>query len=320
MRARNILLNLALVACALVSARAQVTVDIGLKRNLYVRYEPLICTVSITNASGRTLELADTAREKWFGFEITTLDGRPIPPINPDYSNEPMRIDNGQTIKRSINLAPLFPINEFGTYRISASVYSSQLGKYFPSPTLNVDITEGRKLREDFVGVPEGAGNGSNRTFTLLAHRLSRTTVLYLRVEDKDAGVIYCTTQLGRYLLSGTPDVKFDNANRIHILQNAAPKAFLLSVFDINGKVVKQQGYQAGADRPHLVKQPDGSIAVADGTPYDVNAKPPEETLPKLEDRPVPLPTPQGKTKAQEKDADKRPEALLNEGGPTGRQ
>ncbi len=313
MHARKLLLSALLLASALVSARAQITVDIELKRSLYVRYEPLICTVSITNTSGRTLDLADTAREKWFGFEIRTLDGRPIPPINPDYTNAPMQIQNQQTIKRSINLAPLFPISEFGTYRISAAVYSSQLGKYFTSPTMNVDITEGRKLREDSVGVPEGAGPGTTRTFTLLAHRLSRTTVLYLRVEDKDAGVIYCTTQLGRYLLSGTPDVKFDNANNIHILQNAAPKAFLLSVFDINGKVVKQQGYQSGAERPHLAKQSDGSVTVVDGTPYDVNAKSPEETLPKMDDRPVPLPTPQGKTKAQEKDADKKPEALLGQ-------
>lgn len=313
MHSRKILLGLAFMACALVSARAQITVDIAFKRNLYVRYEPLICTVSITNTSGRTLDLADTAREKWFGFEIRTMDGRPIPPINPDYGNLPMQIQNQQTIKRSINLAPLFPISEFGTYRVSAAVYSSQLGKYFTSPTMNVDITEGRKLREDTVGVPEGLGEGSSRTFTLLAHRLSRTTVLYLRVEDKDAGVIYCTTQLGRYVLSGAPDVKFDHANQIYILQNAAPKAFLLSVFDINGKVIKQQGYQSGKDRPRLVKQPDGSIVVVDGVPYDVNAKPPEETMPKMDDRPVPLPTPQGKTKSQEKDDGKKPEALLGQ-------
>lgn len=290
-------------------ARAEILVDIALKRSLYIRYEPLICTVTITNLSGRTLDLADTPRDNWFGFQIETVDGRPIPPINPDYSNEPMQIQNGQKISRSINLAPLFPLSEFGTYRIRAAVYSPELKKYFTSPNLNVDITEGRSLVQQTVGVPEGAGPGKSRTFTVLAHRLSRTTVLYLRVEDQDEGKIYCTTQLGRYLSSGSPEVKFDPNNNVHILQNAAPKAFLYSIFDINGKVLKQQGYQGGnTERPHLGRKPDGSIVVLDGTPYDVNAKPIEQTLPKLDDRPVPLPTPQGKPTPE----DKRPENLLS--------
>lgn len=292
-----------------VSASAQVRVDIGLKRSLYVRYEPLICTVTITNMSGRTLDLADTAREKWFGFHIETVDGRPIPPINPDYNNEPMVIQNGQKISRSINLTPIFPISEFGTYRIRAAIYSSQLGKYFESSNLNVDITEGRPLVEETVGVPQGAGDGNSRTFTILAHRLSRTTVLYLRVEDKETGKIYCTSQIGRYLTSGSPDIKFDINNNIHILQNAAPKAFLYSIADINGKVIKQQGYQSDKVRPRLVRAGDGSVSVVDGMAYDLNAKPMEETLPKLDDRPVPLPTPQGKATPE----DKRPENLLSE-------
>jgi hypothetical protein len=302
------LLALGFLASFLVSARAQITVDIKLSRSLYVRYEPLVCTVEITNMSGRTLELADTAREKWFGFNIETVDGRPIPPINPAYGNDPMTIENGQKISRSINLTPLFPISEFGTYRVRAAVYSSQLGKYFESPKLNIDITEGRKIEEQPVGVPEGAGPGRNRTFTILAHRLSRTTVLYLRVEDRDEGKIYCTTQLGRFITSGNPEMKFDRSNNAHILQNAAPKAFLYSIFDINGKVIKQQGYQSGKERPHLVRKADGSIEVAGGIAYDVNAKPPEQTLPKLDDRPVPMPTPQGKATPEEK----RPDNLLS--------
>jgi len=302
------LLALGFLASLLVSARAQITVDIKIARSLYVRYEPLVCTVEITNMSGRTLDLADTPRDKWFGFNIETADGRPIPPVNPNYGNEPMQIENGQKIARSINLTPIFPISEFGTYRVRAAVYSSQLGKYFESPKLSVDITEGRELIGKTVGVPEGAGPGQNRTFTILAHRLARTTVLYLRVQDKDEGKIYCTTQLGRYITSGTPEMKFDINNNVHILQNAAPRAFLHSIFDINGKVIKQQGYQTGKNRPHLARKDDGSIVVVDGLAYDVNAKPAEETLPKLDDRPVPMPTPQGKATPEEK----RPDNLLS--------
>ncbi|HRJ72944.1 MAG TPA: hypothetical protein PLS03_12025 [Terrimicrobiaceae bacterium] len=294
---------------AAASARAQITVDISFKRSLYMVYEPLMCTVTITNMSGRTLDLEDTAREKWFGFQIQTVDGRPLPPVNVDYKNEPVQIGSGQKLVRQINLAPLYPLSEFGTYRVRASVFSAQLGQYFVSPTLNVEITEGRQLWQQTVGVPQGSGPGRSRTFSLLAHRLPRTTMLYLRVEDKEAGIIYCTTQLGRFITFGSPDVQFDAANQIHILQNSAPKAFLYSMFDINGKVVKQQGFQVYDKRPHLVKKPDASVAVVGGVEYDPRATPPEQGLPKLSDRPVPLPTPQVKPTPE----DKRPTNLLSQ-------
>ena len=292
----------------LLPATAQVQVDVALKRSLYMVYEPLICNVTITNLSGGPLTLEDTPREKWFGFQIETVDGRPLPPINPHYQNQTVEIEAGQRLARSINITPLYPLSEFGTYRVRAAVYVSQLGKYFVSPQLNIEITEGRQLWQQTVGVPEGLGQGRARTFTILAHRLPRTTMLYLRVEDKEAGVVYCTTQVGRFITFASPDIELDGGNQIHILQNTAPKAFLYSHFDVNGKVLKQQAYQAYDARPYLVRKPDASVQVVGGVPYDPKAPPPEQQLPKLSDRPVPLPTPQVKAKPE----DKRPENLLS--------
>jgi hypothetical protein len=304
----HFLLPFLLLLVLVVSSNAQLQVDVALKRSLYMVYEPLICNVTLTNLSGGTLTLEDTPREKWFGFQIETVDGRPLPPINPDYHNQPVEIESGQRLTRSINLTPLYPLSEFGTYRLRAAVYSSQMGKYFLSPQLNVEITEGRQLWQQTVGVPEGLGEGRTRTFTILAHRLPRTTMLYLRVEDREAGVIYCTTQLGRFITFASPDIELDGGNQIHILQNTAPKAFLYSHFDVNGKVIKQEAYQAYNSKPYLVRKPDASVAVAGGVPYDPKAPPPEQQLPKLSDRPVPLPTPQVKAKPE----DKRPENLLS--------
>jgi hypothetical protein len=293
---------------SVVSTIAQVQVDVALKRSLYMVYEPLICNVTITNLSGGTLTLEDTPREKWFGFQIETADGRPLPPINPDYRNQPVEIEAGQSLTRSINVTPLYPLSEFGTYRLRAAIYCAQIGRYFMSPQLNLEITEGRQLWQQTVGVPEGVGEGKSRTFTILAHRLPRTTMLYLRVEDKESGIIYCTTQLGRFITFASPDIQIDGGNQIHILQNTAPKAFLYSHFDVNGKVIKQEAYQAYNSKPYLVRKPDATVAVVGGVLYDPKATPPEQQLPKLSDRPVPLPTPQMKAIPE----DKRPENLLS--------
>lgn len=293
-------------------ARAQlqeVRVDIEIKRNLYLRYEPIVCKVTITNMSGRTLDLSDTPRDKWFGFQIETTDGRPLPPLNSTYHNEPLQLENGQKLSRRINITPLFPLSEFGTYRVRGAVFSHELGRYFTSGKLNVDITEGRQLWQQRVGIPPGSGDGASRTYTLLSHRLPETTVLYLRIEDEDEGVVYCTTQIGRLVTFGKPDVEIDNASQIHILQNIAPKAFLYSHFDVNGKVIKQQGYQAANTRPYLVRK-NNAIEVIGGVPYDTKEPTAEQKVPKLSDRPVPLPTP--KSKASPTPDEKRPENLLS--------
>lgn len=289
-------------------AHAQIQVDIGFKRSLYMIYEPIVCTVSITNLSGRMLDLSDTPTDKWFGFQIETTSGRPIPPINPDYRNEPMQIPAGQKLSRNINLTPLYPLGEFGTYRVQGTVFSPQFNKYFSSPKLNIEVTEGRLLWQQTVGVPPGTAEGQSRTISILSHRLSRTSMLYLRVEDRDAGVVYCTTQLGRFVAFSNPDVQLDGGNHIHILQNIAPRAFLYSHFDLNGKVIKQQAYQLESVRPTLVKGSDNSVTVVGGVPYDPKAEPVERQLPKMSDRPVPLPKPATKPTPE----DKRPENLLS--------
>jgi hypothetical protein len=307
MVARSLALTAVWLLGLAATASAQVKVDISFRRTLYMMYEPLVCTVTIQNLSSRTLDLEDTPRDKWFGILVESVDGRPLPPINPNYSNEPLSLEPGKTVKRAINLTPLFPF-EFGTYRVRATIYSKQLGRYFSSQPLNVEITEGRKIFEETVGVPEGAGSGATRTFTLLVHRLPSTTVLYLRVRDPDAGRIYCTVPLGRLVTFGSPEVQFDHNNHIHVLQNAAPRIFLHTEADINGKVLKQQGIQAEKVRPALTRRPDGSVVAQGGVPFDPKATPPAQQLPKLTDRPVPLPTPQGKPTPE----DKRPENLLS--------
>jgi hypothetical protein len=149
----------ALLAMMSHRAKAQVTVDLSIKRNLYVAYEPLLATVRVSNLSGNRLLLADVEGKKWFGFQIETLDGRPIPPTDPNYEIDPIEVGSGESITRTVNLTQLYPLSDFGSYRVRASVYAAELGGYFSSPPLTVEITEGRLIWQQTVGVP-GMGGG----------------------------------------------------------------------------------------------------------------------------------------------------------------
>ena len=273
-------------------AGAQVRVDVSFKRKLYVLYEPLIATVTINNLSGRPLLLDNSDHHRWFGFNIETADGRIIPPINPDYALAPAAVGPGEKLSRAVNLTPLFPLHEFGLYRIKASVYVTEFGRYFSSPPLAVEITEGRPIWQEIVGVPGTDGKPELRTITLLSHKLSRTTRLYVRIENREKGNVYATHQLGQFLTFGRPEVMLDANNQIHILQNSSPKQYIYSHLGLGGEVFTRHAYtEMGKSRPSLAKQAGGSVAVMGGRPFTPGEEDAiEDEADKAGDRPVPLP------------------------------
>ena len=292
-------------------ASAQVQVDITLKRTLYIAYEPLIVNVSITNLSGTTLELADSGKIHWFGFQVETLDNRPVAPRPGRTSDSPITLEAGQRITRAVNLTPLYPITEYGGYRIQASVYATSLGQYFNSPPLNVEITEGRVVYEKTVGVPQTETNtASIRHISLLTHRLPNSSQLYIRIQDPKKGAVFCTHRLGRLVSSGVPDILLDSKNQPHILQNVAPRVFLYSVIGLNGEVMDRKTYnQTLRHKPFLKLGPDGNVTPLGGEESHPEAIAAEKPMPTLSDRPVPVPG----SRTDSSPSDPRPKNLLSE-------
>ena len=290
------------ILCITGSLQAQVLVDLSIKRTLYLAYEPLLATVRITNLSGNRLLLSDVEGKKWFGFQIETLDGRPIPPTDPDYEIPPIQIESGESITRTVNLTQLYPLSDFGSYRVRASVFATELNNYFSSPPLTIEITEGRLLWEQTVGVPghEGGANGT-RTISLLSYRLPARTDLYLRITDKEAGIVYCTHNLGDYISYGKPDILLDSENTVHVLQNTSPREFVYSKVGLDGKILERASLQAPRDRPQLKRAADGSVTVLGGIAYDPRATPPPLPIPNLSDRPPALPLPSASPEASKK-------------------
>ena len=284
--------GLLFLAGAAEEAAAQVRVDIAFKRKLYVMYEPLIATVTINNLSGRPLLLQDSDHHRWFGFNIESADGRLIPPIIADYALASAAVGPGEKLTRSVNLTPLFPLHEFGLYRVKATVYVAAFGRYFSSPPLAVEITDGRPIWQEVVGVPGTDGEPDLRTITLLSHKLSRSTRLYVRIENRERGRVYATHQLGQFLTFGRPEVLLDVDNQIHILQNTMPKQFLYTHLGLSGEVLAQQAYSEAGSRPRLVKEAGGTVKVSGGRAFKAGEEEQQDeaATDKVGDRPVPLP------------------------------
>jgi len=187
---------LPIIAVVLLPAavEAQIQVDLKFKRLQYIAYEPVVATLSITNLAGRDIDLHDAEGQSWLGFEITGSDDQPVAPMSTEGGQAPLKIAAGQRVTHQVNLTPLYPVHDFGAYHVRTNVYFADLGKFFYSPTRVFEVTDARPIWQQTVGIPDGvAAPGNVRTYALLTNRFPDHTSLYVRVQDKDSGVVYAT-------------------------------------------------------------------------------------------------------------------------------
>lgn len=272
------------------SARAQIQVELKLPRLQYIAYEPVVANLTITNLAGREVDLRGTGGQPWFSFEVNGNENQSIAPVS-TAATEPLRIAAGKRVTRKINLTPLFGVHDFGTYRVRAHVYFADLNTFFYSQTKVFEITDARPIWQKTVGVPQREGTAGNiRTYSLMTNRFPDHTSLYVRVEDKDSGVVYATYSLGQAIAFDQPQTEFDRSNQLHVLYCAAPRTWAYARVGLNGELLSRASFAETKTRPRLVHAEDGLVKVAGGmmdTPMTQTAG---ENAPKLSARPLNAP------------------------------
>jgi hypothetical protein len=276
-----------------VSGEAQIQVDMKFKRLQYIAYEPVMATLEITNLAGRAVDLHDADGQSWFGFEVTGSESQPIAPMAADSTQAPLRIETGQKVTQRIDLGALYPVHDFGTYHVRAHIYFADLGKFFYSASRVFEVTDARPIWQQTVGIPDGiAAPGEARTYSLLSNRFPDHTALYVRVQDRDNGIVYATYSLGRSIAFEQPQTEIDRANQLHVLHCAAPRAWTYSRVGLNGELLGHSSFMETKTRPRLVRSANGEVAVKGGVieAPAAQTKTIRETAPKLSDRPPGVP------------------------------
>jgi hypothetical protein len=290
-RGMKIAFALAWLFVGAASVHAQIQVELKLPRLQFIAYEPVMATLGITNLAGRDVDLHDADGQSWFDFEITGAEGQPIGPAKTISEQPPLKIEAGKKVTRKINLTPLYQVHDFGTYHVRAHVYFSDLSKFFYSQTKVFEVTDARPIWQKTVGVPEATpGAGAVRTYSLLTNRFPDHTSLYVRVEDKDSGIVYATYSLGRILSLEEPQAELDHTNRLHVLHCAAPKSWAYSQIGLNGELLAHSSFMETKARPRLAHASDGGVTVRGGTLETPAAEAARNAAPKLSDRPAELP------------------------------
>lgn len=287
-RALKGLFLLGLLFSAAGTACAQIQVALSLPRNLFIRYEPILATITIANLSGRPLLLQDAEGNHWFSFQIETDRGGIVPARLTGYSKDPVAIGPGEALRRTVNITPIYQLDDFGRYRVRATVYDYQTNRFFSSNPVAMEITEGRVIWQQFVGHP---ADGTRRQLTLLAHRLPQSTAAYLRIQDPDLGRVFATHRLGGIVTSSPPQVELDVNNEVHVLQMRSPRSFVYSHIGLNGEIRSRAAYdQTPQSKPSLQRGPAGEVVVVGGMLFTPEAQEAEQNIPGVTDRPVPLP------------------------------
>jgi hypothetical protein len=272
------------------SAVGQIQVELKLPRLQYIAYEPVVANLIITNLAGRDVDLHDTGNQPWFGFEVSGADDQSIAPVS-NADTEPLTLATGQRVTRKINLTPLYGVHDFGTYRVRAHVYFADLNKFFYSPTKVFEMTDARPIWQKTVGLPQDErGAGSARTYSLMTNRFPDHTSLYVRVEDKDSGVVYATYSLGKVIAFDQPQAEFDRSNQLHVLYCAAPRNWSYARVGLNGELVSRANFAENKTRPHLVHSDNGVIKVAGGMIDTPLTQATRDNAPKLSARPLNAP------------------------------
>lgn len=279
-----------LLIALLSTANAQLEVRLDLKRTMFIRGEPIEATVIVRNLAGKDIILTDTTGERWFGFEIMKGEGNPIGAFGGEYKNAPQVLLSGESIRRSVDLVRLYPVNEYGSYSVRAAIYFAETGKYFVSAPVKIEVSEGRKLWSQTVGVPAAKeGAGDFHVVSLLTFPHPKEMILYARVVDERTGTVFCTYPLGRYLSGADLGREFDRDNTLHVLHMVGPSQYYLSKIGVNGEWYSQTMWESSKGRPSVRKKQDGKMVIV-GATRSSEKPPPGPEVPRLSDRPVTLP------------------------------
>lgn len=260
---RQFSLSSVIVAGAVWSATAQITVEVQLDQEQFLPAEPVRIAVRITNLSGQSLRLGQ--RPDWLAISLESRDGFIVPKHAEVPVLGPFVLESSQVATKRLELTPYYDLTRPGRYSVIATVRIPDWDQEFSSSPASFDIVEGTKLWEREFGVPAPAGPPEVRKYTLQQVNYLQQIKLYVRVSDAASGKVHRVVCLGPMVSFAYPEPRIDKQSHLHVLFQSGARSFLYCVVDPQGQVLKQETYQAAHTRPRLTVGEEGSVRVTGG-------------------------------------------------------
>ncbi|MDP6858678.1 MAG: hypothetical protein QF426_02550 [Verrucomicrobiales bacterium] len=259
-------------------ADAQLIVEMKLPKTHYLSYEPMVANVTVYNRAGNDLILGGPKGKGWMTFDVYR-DGQLLSPRSIGGKFETMLLKSGRSITKKIDINKLYPVSDYGSYTINASVYFPPQRTYFSSKKIRINVADARAFWKQSFGVSQGRNKlASFRQFSLHEHRgNSSNSALYVRLRETKGTKVYCTFSLGRFINVRKPQATIDSQSRLHVMHMISPRLYSHARVSSEGTFLGNDYYRETADtRPSLVIDSAGIVKVVGGIAYDPN-KPPEQ-------------------------------------------
>ena len=261
------LLGLFALAGTLTRADAQLMVHMKLNNKDFISHEAVKATVTVHNRAGADVLLPSG----WLTFDVFK-DGRMLSGQRGTRpSTSPFVLAVGKTITKEVNLGSLYPLYDWGNYKVNASVYFPPLKNYFTSHPQLFAVTNPKPFWTQSIGVSRGRNQlASFRQYSLIEHRGVDRTEIYVRLKDTKGGRVYCTYSIGRYINVTKPQATVDSQNRLHIMHMTGKRIYQHTQVNEEGSFLGAELFkEAGRARPTLMIDSSGVVKVKGGVPYD---------------------------------------------------
>ena len=248
---------------SLVAGTAQVTVDIVLDQEQYLRDESMPVKVRITNRSGRALKLGATA--DWLNFTVENREGHNVARLGDLPVKEEFTVESSMVATRTVDIAPFFNVGLPGRYTVSAEMKIPEWNQQISSKPRNFSITQGAPLWEQIVGLP-GTGDAAPelRKYVLQQANVKHLT-LYVRVTDENENKTFKLMPVGQMVSFSRPEPQVDKESNLHLLFQSGARSFVYAVVTPAGDMILRQRHDYAGPPPRLRVGQDGRIGVAGG-------------------------------------------------------
>jgi hypothetical protein len=244
-------------------ASAQISVEVVLDQEQFLRDEPLPVKVRITNRSGRTLQLGQD--NQWLGFALESLDGAVISKLADVPVTGEFTLESARMATREVDLMPCFDVSQPGRYTVTANVRIKEWNEDIASKPKGFEIVRGTKLWEQEFGIPLSPGAPESRKYTLQQASYRKQLKLYLRVTDLNEHTVFRVFPLGPMVSFSQVEAQVDKTSDLYALFQTGARSFLFYVINPKGDVMIRQTYDYTATRPTLRSNDEGRIFVMGG-------------------------------------------------------
>lgn len=245
------------------AAQAQISVELLVEQDQFLRDESLPVKVRITNRSGQTLRFGPVS--EWLNFNVEMRDGRIVQKVNDLSGGEEFTLESSMIATRTVDLSGPYKFDLPGRYNVSAAVKVNDWKEEFTSKPKQVEIVRGTKLWEQEFGVPVEGGAPEVRKYILQQAQYQKRLMLYLRVADPGERYSIRCIPVGPLVSFSRPEAQVDRANNLHLLFQSGARSFRYFVYDPSAGLLVRQYHEYAQSRPALRMNDAGNIFVNGG-------------------------------------------------------